>query len=365
MQNRYNFVLLALFLFLNWVHCHNRNVIAAIRISEANPVLFGDSSKLQNWAFHLNNSSRSLQNALILNQNLLLQRSVLLIRGGNANSWTRASSAVTLKSAKRATERLSSHTSSTTLSSPNNKEEDDEEISTKEVIDAFLTRESRNTFISRVYAIFAAQLLVTAISVYGFSGKRDLAIWFFTKGKPFVYVSMIFSMSLCTKMSVSVDARRKSPTKWYLLSLFTASEAFLVGLITAMYSSDTVLNAFLVTAAATLGISIYTIRQKNPKYDLSQWGAGLSSCCFVLLIMGLLRIFFNIPISNALYSAGGSILFSFYLAHHTRLIVSGKNNKYQMNEKDYILGAMTLYMDVINIFLKLLELFADKQQTRK
>jgi FtsH-binding integral membrane protein len=57
------------------------------------------------------------------------------------------------------------------------------------------------------------------------------------------------------------------------------------------------------------------------------------------------------------YPVAGAILFSLYLAHHTRHIVSGKNNEYRMNEKDYILGAMTLYLDIINIFLKLLEIF--------
>jgi FtsH-binding integral membrane protein len=88
---------------------------------------------------------------------------------------------------------------------------------------------------------------------------------------------------------------------------------------------------------------------------------GICSILRVLLTLffiGLLRLFFNIPVLNALYPAAGAILFSFYLAYHTRLIVSGKSNKYKMNEKDYILGAMTLYLDVINLFVRLLDIFA-------
>jgi FtsH-binding integral membrane protein len=81
--------------------------------------------------------------------------------------------------------------------------------------------------------------------------------------------------------------------------------------------------------------------------------------------MGLSRLFFNIPFINAVYPVAGAILFSLYLAHHTRLIVSGKNNEYRMNEKDYILGAMTLYLDIINIFLKLLEIFGRTSNDKK
>jgi len=45
------------------------------------------------------------------------------------------------------------------------------------------------------------------------------------------------------------------------------------------------------------------------------------------------------PISESLYALAGSILFSFYLAYDTKLIVGGKHSKYQMNEKDYVFGA--------------------------
>lgn len=62
-------------------------------------------------------------------------------------------------------------------------EENNNLTTAEDVINAFLTRDSRQTFISRVYAILAGQLLLTAISILAFSRKRDLAIWFLTRGK--------------------------------------------------------------------------------------------------------------------------------------------------------------------------------------
>jgi hypothetical protein len=44
-----------------------------------------------------------------------------------------------------------------------------------------------------------------------------------------------------------------------------------------LYSSKVTLQSVLVTSMATGIISLYTILQRNPKYDLSQWGAGLLS----------------------------------------------------------------------------------------
>jgi hypothetical protein len=65
------------------------------------------------------------------------------------------------------------------------------------VINSFLTRDSRQTFISRVYAVLAGQLLVTAISIAAFSRKRDLAIWCLTRGKPSTYLIPLLSFGCC------------------------------------------------------------------------------------------------------------------------------------------------------------------------
>ena len=107
--------------------------------------------------------------------------------------------------------------------------------------------------------------------------------------------------------------------------------------------------------------------QKNPKYDLTQWGRGLASVGFAFLMFGVMRMlelfgiipYHFLPYSEALYCIFGAGLFSMYLAYHTRLIVSGKSAKYQMSEKDYILGAMSLYSDIINIFLYILRLLGE------
>lgn len=116
--------------------------------------------------------------------------------------------------------------------------------------------------------------------------------------------------------------------KWPLLIAFTVGESIAVGFISSVYAYSTVTRAMSVTAATTLSVTLYTLLQKNPKYDLSQWGRALAGLGFAFLIYGVINLLalFGIvppgllPYSEAIYSILGAGLFSLYLAHHTRLI---------------------------------------------
>jgi FtsH-binding integral membrane protein len=66
-----------------------------------------------------------------------------------------------------------------------------------------------------------------------------------------------------------------------------------------------------------------------------------------------------LPYTDMLYSLIGSVLFSFYLAYHTKLIVGGKHSKYQMDSQDYVFGAMALYNDIINMFIYILRILGE------
>lgn len=123
----------------------------------------------------------------------------------------------------------------------------------------------------------------------------------------------------------------------------------------------------MATATAVAGISLYTAFNRNSKYDLSTWGAGLSSAGLIFCVYGLLTLCQSVgwlpegflPYHETLYAFCGAALFSGYLAYHTKLIVSGKHTKYQMNEKDYVFGAMSLYNDIISMFIYILRLIGE------
>ena len=166
----------------------------------------------------------------------------------------------------------------------------DEESATKEQIDAFLTRDSRNTFIARVYALLATQLLITAGSVLAFGLNPSLSRWMSTGGYLVPTLSLILSSVTWFLACAKVEWRRQSPTKWNLLALFTLGESVSVGFLSSFFKLRSVATALGITALAVSGISVYTATQKNPKYDLSMWGAGISSYVLVYSCAGCVWI---------------------------------------------------------------------------
>jgi len=186
---------------------------------------------------------------------------------------------------------------------------------------------------------------------------------------PFSFHQVIVSTIAWFRMASSPNARQKSPNKWWWLTAFTVGEAVSIGAISSLYEIRSVVTAMGATALAAVTVSFYTISQRNSKYDLSQWGATLSSWAVILLVYGMLGIAQEVgwiprgflPYSDMMYSVFATFLFSLFLAYHTKLIVGGKHSKYRMNEKDYVFGAMALYVDIVNIFLHLLQLLGDER----
>ena len=223
---------------------------------------------------------------------------------------------------------------------------------------------------ARVYAILSGQLLVTALSVLFFGMNPQVGAWMRQAGSFVPLLSLGISSIAWFLVCGSVRARREAPMKWQLLALFTLGESVAVGFISSFYQFSAVLAAMGATAVAATTVSAYTILNKNSKYDLSQWGAGLSSAGMIFLMFILINLLEQygiiptgfLPMRDAWMSFAGAVLFSFYLAYHTKLIVAGKYSKYQINEKDYVFGAMSLYNDIINMFIYILRLIGEDQR---
>jgi FtsH-binding integral membrane protein len=146
---------------------------------------------------------------------------------------------------------------------------------------------------ARVYSILSAQLVVTAASVVLFGTNPGLSRWMRRSGgigTSVPFLSLLLSTVCWFVMCSSATARRQSPLKWQLLVLFTLGEALSVGFISSYYKFRSVVAALIATAAAATSVSLYTVTQKNPKYDLSQWGAGLSSYVPVVRVHNTARI---------------------------------------------------------------------------
>jgi FtsH-binding integral membrane protein len=107
-----------------------------------------------------------------------------------------------------------------------------------------------------------------------------------------------------------------------------------------------------------LGLTVYAFTTKK---DFTYMGGLIWMALFSFMFMGMFMLIFGYGASYAAYNAMnifyctvGVIIFGLYLIYDTQLILGGK--RFQLDYDDYILGAMMLYMDIIRIFLYILEI---------
>ncbi len=104
--------------------------------------------------------------------------------------------------------------------------------------------------------------------------------------------------------------------------------------------------AALGTAAIMAACSVYAMTTKK---DFSGFGGALLGATVGLIVVSLLGIFLQIPFLSLLISGAAMLLFSFWLIYDVQQIVTG-------GEDNYIVAALGIYLDMINIFVNLLHI---------
>lgn len=145
---------------------------------------------------------------------------------------------------------------------------------------------------------------------------------------------------------------RKFPLNMILLMTFTVMESFIVGAISSVYKIDTVLIAVGITMVIVIGLTLFAFQTK---YDFTGFGIYLFVFALILLVFGIVSIFIRSKILNIVYASLGAGLFSMYLIFDTQLMLGGKH-KFSISPEDYILAALNIYIDIINLFLMILRL---------
>jgi FtsH-binding integral membrane protein len=209
----------------------------------------------------------------------------------------------------------------------------------------------RHNFIKKVYSIVTLQLLMTiaAIALIKYVEPVNL---FFATNVWILYLSMVGTFIVMIVLACCEGVARSYPANMILLLFFTVMESILVGFITTAYKTDTVFIAIGITAAVVIGLTLFAFQTK---YDFTGMGTYLFVFGLVLMLFGFVSILFRSQIMSILYAAFGAGLFSMYLVFDTQIMIGGKH-KYSISPEDYIMAALSIYVDIINLFLLILRL---------
>lgn len=198
-----------------------------------------------------------------------------------------------------------------------------------------------STFIKQTYQLFAASLLAASVGAYlGLSMIGVIRSFFF--GFVILEIALLIGLHF---------AKRKEGLNLILLFAFTfvsgLTLAPIIGSFLARGAGDIVAQAFALTTVAFGGLSIFAM---NTKKDFTTMGKMLFIALIVVVVASLINIFFHSPIFQLIIASVSAILFSAFILYDTQNIIRG-------NYETPMEGAVALYLDFVNLFSMLLQIF--------
>jgi modulator of FtsH protease len=170
-------------------------------------------------------------------------------------------------------------------------------------------------------------------------------------GPSAVLISIVGSLATLVGLFV---ARERSPLNLALLYAFATFEGLALGLILESYITtglaSVVVDAALTTAAITLAAGAYGYTTKR---DLAGLGGILSVALIGLLVASVVGIFVQMPLLYIGISAVAAVVFTGYVVYDLNRVAQSRG----ATEGEAILLAVSVYLDIFNLFLALLRLF--------
>ncbi|XP_016974261.1 protein lifeguard 1 [Drosophila rhopaloa] len=208
----------------------------------------------------------------------------------------------------------------------------------------------RRGFIRKVYLILLTQMITSLVVIAGLTVDKQVRLEVAKSTWMFLLALLVVVVILVT-LACNEDLRRRTPVNFILLAAFTLAESFLLGIAACRYAPKEIFMAVVITAAVCLGLTLFALQTR---YDFTMMGGILVSCLIILLLFGILTMFVGGGLFTTLYASLSALLFSVYLVYDTQLMLGGRH-RYSISPEEYIFAALNLYMDVINIFLDILQ----------
>lgn len=211
-------------------------------------------------------------------------------------------------------------------------------------------------FVRKVFTLLTVQLAFTSLIAGACFAKRNDPKFVKLMANPGVLFGALGGFLACYCALAFCDVDKKVPTNYILLSIFTFCQSIMVGhAVMRVPDPSVVLAAACMTVGACGSIMLYATCSKS---DFTVFAPGMYMITIVFAITGIFIAIFA-PKLHYMFACVGVIFFGFYLLIDTQLIISGTyggHRKFQIDEDSYIMATVILYLDIINMFLYILEI---------
>jgi FtsH-binding integral membrane protein len=219
-----------------------------------------------------------------------------------------------------------------------------------------------NDFVRSVYNWMGIGLALTGFMAFYVSSSPTMIRLIF--GNPIIFIILILAeLGMVFAISGMVN-RMSAGTATSLFVIYSALNGVTLSFIFLAYTRTSIVSTFFICAGTFIGCSIYGWATKK---DLTSWGGFLMMGLIGIIIASLVNIFIQSSAMSIIISYIGVFVFVGLTAYDTQKIKNmamtqpaGLDNA--VVRKGAILGALSLYLDFINLFLMLLRIFG---QTRE
>lgn len=221
--------------------------------------------------------------------------------------------------------------------------------------------EIRKGFVRKVYGILCAQLVLTVIiaAPIALSGRTWIKTHVYV-----MYIALAANIACLCAMMCAGQLLRQYPTNYIFLFILTVVTSVMVGFVSAMYTWQSVVMA----AAATLLVFILlTCYAWVTESDFTGMGPYIFCALCILIVFGFFISILQLSgvhVKSLIlgYDIIGVCIFCFFIIYDTQLILGEwGGHKESFSVDDYCFAALALYLDIINLFLFLLEIFGDRK----
>lgn len=214
-------------------------------------------------------------------------------------------------------------------------------------------------FITKVFGWMSVALAVTgAMAMYTATSETLLSFVF---GSKITFFGLII-LELVLVGFLSARIRRMNATTataifigYSLLNGLTLSSIFL------LYTSSSIASTFFITAGT---FAVFALVGYTTKSDLTRLGSLLFMAVIGIIIASVVNMFLGSSQLDYIISFVGVLVFTGLVAYDTQKIKEMNiigNEGTEEDRKEAIMGALTLYLDFINLFIFLLRLFGDRK----
>ena len=216
--------------------------------------------------------------------------------------------------------------------------------------------ETVNEIFRKVYQYMAAGLIITAITAYLTASSPRMLYTLFSSQVPLIIIA-VAEIGLVIALGAMIN-KISASTALIMFIIYSILNGLTCSVVLLAYTRGSVYQAFFSTAGMFGAMSLYGLYTKR---DLTSMGSFLRMGLWGLIIAMVINIFIGSSMMELTISVLGIIIFLGLTAYDTAKIkdmaYSYDANGGNITGKIAVIGALTLYLDFINIFLYMLRLF--------